>query len=599
MSINPITVTRLKTFVIVGHSNADGWASSDLMLNNYEDFLPGTSSPSANPQLAYWKNVYVATSAQPFPLPDHTPVASDVGDVEWLEMTISNPETPAAPHPHASPYTFPNVKGSCYPNWMYDAEELLPGGGGTGTTVGVEIPFSWFWHHHWNEQVGMVKLAKSSTFLMRQDTGGDATTWFDVKGYSAYSPADPLYVRSAVDPTDGFFGWWTPSEHFDWAPGTDRLYKKWYDKMTGAQSALPDGTKMDVRLLIIWMGDNESLGRDEDVLADNAFYNAFKTLRDKMRQACVDNDWTTLPAHQIAVVTPKVYSGYPPNVDFVNGELERLAKDDPYMRLCEVEDWLTMEDDGYSTIAPSSANHYGADGYVQAAKDIYEAYQEIEVEPFDAIAEEDRFDVDEVKNRVRTYYGRSRASTDIDDTTVLQHINGSLNSILNQVGDNAYWLRRRAVLSLAFAANSAVSMPKYVQRVLKIEDPRDITRPMIWEQIGFEDGGKVQVLMRERGEGSYYVHFISRPRELTRDDELVPLPRQLLEWLVVDTCRRLARSSGNIALQASLEGEARELQARCMRDIGAQQRGKRDRMYTQRRMPNLKYRGGFRPWGNA
>ena len=609
MAINPITVERLKTFVLVGHSNADGWAATSKLFTNYDDYLPGTSLPLSNPASAYWKNIYVATSAQPFPEPYHTPVASSVGDVQWLELTVSNPlNTPTDPHPHPSPYTFPNNRGSCYPNWMYDAGSAYSNAA-TGTLHGIEIPLAWFWHHHWNEQVGIVKMAFSSTFLMQAEIGGDPAAWLDAAGYGASSqntPADATYVRTAVNPAEGFYGWWTPAEQFDWAPGTDRLYKKWLDKMEGAQAALATDTKMDVRLLVIWMGDNESLGRSRDVLDNDAFYKACKTLRDKMRQACVDNDWTTLPAHQIPVVWIGVHSGYESwspagSVDFCNGELARLAKDDPYMRLISPESFATITDDGLSApfgiVNPS--NHYGSDGYVQAAKDVYDAFQEIEVEPFDAIAEEDRITLSEVKDRVRTYYNRARVQTDVDDDTVLIHINGALNSLLGAIGDNAWWLRRRHMMDLEFSVTEPVEMPKYVNRVIKIERPTNPKFPIQFTQVGFASGGKLQILVQESPGGNVYVDYIYRPRDLTRDDELVPLPRQYVEWLCVEACRRLARSGSNVALQASLEGEARTLQERCMKDMAVMQRAKHDRLRTQRRNVTLGYRRGIQyPWGN-
>mgnify|MGYP003339022112 CR=1 FL=1 len=265
MLFRSITVERLKTFVLIGHSNADGWASSDLLWTSpYAPYLaPGSTSASTDG--SYWKGVYVATSAQPFPAANHDPVASSVDDVAWLEMTVNNPDSPAASHPHPSPYNFPNNQGACYPRWMYNAANIFPSGGGTGTKCGVEIPLSWFWHHHWNEQVGIVKMAFSSTYMMRADVSGSAAstlaaTWLDLYGWGGDTPANGH--QDAVNPSPfGYYGYWTPADQFDWAPGTDRLYGLLIDKMTGAQSALAPNTKMDVQLLVIWMGDNESLGQ--------------------------------------------------------------------------------------------------------------------------------------------------------------------------------------------------------------------------------------------------------------------------------------------------------------------------------------------------
>jgi hypothetical protein len=632
MPINPITVKRLPTFVLVGHSNADGWASSKLMLESNDWLMPVAGGNWVNsritPDRAYWKNVYVATSAQPFPLPpssptaippaadsENAPVASLVSTVQWQEMTISNPSSPAAAHPHASPYKFPNVRGSCYPNWLFNSYKAAGTGfvrladfsdvSTNGCLVGLELPLSWHFKHHYGTQIGVVKMAFSSSFMMAAEGGAGADQWIDPFGASQQSkdtpPANPEYVRSAVPASAGFHAWWTPSEAFDWAPSTKRFFRLWQEKMLGAKAALPSGSKMDVRLIVPWMGDNEA-GRGDDGKRNAlvTFESTARSIIREMRTFIFENDMSTLPAHQIAIVWPKIFREYGED-DIraeLNAALDRIAADDPYVRLVETDDLPTMLDDGYATLggAPGLGNHFGHTGYVKAAQRVFESMVEIENEPFDAISDEDRVTLQEIQDRVKTYYNRSRTQTDVEDTVALnQHINGALDRILNDVGDNAYWLRRKSPFTYNLGENNVTDMPRHVTRVLKIENPHDIRETLHFRQVGFADAGRLQIHLEESsGQTSYVTHFITRPKQVTKAEELVPLPRSICEWLVVETCRRLARAGTNVALQASLEGEARDLRERCIKELQVMQRTKKDRLHTIRRLPGRNNLNAFR-----
>lgn len=601
MSINPITVTRLKTFVLLGHSNGDGWVGTEDLFDLYAHLEPGASDRTLFPQSAFYKNVYAFTNEHPWPGDLGTPqYLTTPGQGEWLELAIAFPSSPGAPFPHASPFVYPNNAGAIYPHWYYKAYDSILLNGDNGVRCGVEIPFQWLWRNHWNEQVGLVKLAFGSSFLLPADQGASYSSWFNVFGWS---PSSAEFLPGTVDTNQyDSLAWWTPADQFDFAPSTGRFFQSWLRKMAGAQAALPTGTKMDVRLIIAWLGDNDSLARLLSGLSN--FKQFVKEFVSQARAACVDNDWTTLPKKQIPIVWPGIHYTYDNSAnsptdtnEYLNGLLQEIADEDQYFKWISTDSFSTMFEES-QTAAIDTTNHFGAAGYFDAAQAIYDAYLETETEPFDAIAEDDRVLVSEVKDRVRTYYNRSRSQTDATDANLLIHINGSLNRLLNDIGDNAYWLRRRKAMNLQVGANNITSMPKYVARVLKIENPRNIKEGLQFQLIGHADGGRCQIHLLESSSGAYTVHFITRPRDVTLDTELVPLPRQIVEWLVVETTRRLARSSSNVALQASLEGEARELRDRCIKELQVQQRAKRDRLHTVRRWPNLRYGNRGRRWGS-
>lgn len=669
-SINPITVSRLKTFVLQGHSNADGWGSTDRLFspNNHLDPKSGQQANEANNRLlygdlGYWEDVYVFTSAQPFPGTLGTPVATTPGQGEWLEMTIANTWSPGDAHPHASPYDYPNNQGAFYARYLYTAwpgsniaildnatfsPDFTPNGtwfnqnnqttpyNSTshtyGTRHGVEIPFAYHWRHHWQDQVGVVKLALSSSLFLRTEPGIGVDLWVDPQLFpyttltggsqtytplsyapSYFTPSHPAYVRAAVNPDYGFYACWTPRDRFDWAPAAGGLYELWYQKMVGAAAALAaanPGAKLDVQCVIPWFLDNEAGTRNEIALR-NTLEHAIRGYVERIRTDLVVNDWTTLPKSQIPILWPKVHYAYvgvgatstfsPP--DFCNEILAKIAADDPYFEVIETWDLELLSEAGSGNVifgvAPGS--HFSSGGYVTMADRLYETWVDMRGEAYDALDPAKQLTVSQLKDRVKSYYTRGRSSTDVeDDELLLQHINGAMYHVLNLVGDNAYWLRRRKKLTLNIAPNQTYTMPRYVHRLLMIEDPSDQTYPIWFEQVGHTDGGKLQIIVNSRTSGSYYCSFITIPPELTKDGEMVPLPWEMLEWVVVEASLRLARAGTNMVLLSQLQGESLRLQQDALRHMGQTQRSKRDRMRTQRRNFNIGYsrQGLYNRWGN-
>lgn len=607
MSIYPISVERLPIFVLLGHSNGDGWAPSSPIRQADDSMRAATADPRSFPALDYYKNFYVYTTEHPWAGDLGTPVSVSVGTGAWLEMTLAVPLSPNGPHPHGSPYAYPNNAGACYPHWGYGAyggiAPILSGDTSSlnGARHGMELPFQWLWKNHHQTQSGMVKIAFGSSLFLPAESGTDAGPWINLNGAT---PAASNWIPGSIDTVNqqfDFIGWWTPADRFDFAPATDRFYKSWFDKMTGAQTALGSDTRMDVRLLVIWMGDNDALARTVEALG--SFEVAARQLIRQMRNACVDNDWTTHTVDSLPVVWIGVHPAYfngselPDRTDeIINDALARMAKDDVMLRIVPSEDWSLMSDEGQLSII-DTFNHFGSQGYIQAANDIYDAFLEMEGQPFDAIAEEDRVAYSEFKDRVKTYYNRARVSTDVDNATLLIHANGALNSLLNAIGDNAYWLRNRRAMALS-AVGQVTTLGKYVSRVLKIEHPTNAEESVPFTQVGYGSGGRLQIQLdanrrasNSTSTSSYVVHYITRPRDLTRDEQLIPLPRQYMEWMVVETCRRLARSSSNVALQASMEGEAATLRDRCLKEMLVVQRTKRERFAAIRKLPgSIRYR---------
>jgi len=673
MAINPITVEKLKTFLLVGHSNADGNTNYAALIAN-DPNLRTIGDWQTEPHLAYYKNVYVLTSAQPFPDEDNSPVASLISDVAWLELTVANPDTPAAPHPHESPWNFPNNRGDCQPRWLYaswpDFDPQWSSGvlgvtafpltfptpnevpEGTyfnqpfpSTVIGVEIPFSMLWKNYWGAQVGMVKLASGASYLLPIEMGSSGTLKLDpfCAGTAGFTPDNPGYVRSAVtawadsrrtdySPLDEMttaeeliafgenlspgllrgarYAYWTPADAFDFAPYSDRFYKMLIDKITAGVEALPSGTTLDIQGVIPWMGDNDSQVRTKEFLQSN-WENTVRAFVKRLRYDIYENGWTSMAREQIPIMWPSVHPGYPgpdddetfSSVDFCNAVLDQIALDDPYFKKVDSTDWATMDDDGEqwfsglsSPINAGTINHIGTTGYIQAADDIFDAWLETQTEPVDAVDIDDCITVDEAMTRIRVYLGKGTATGDYKATELIQHLDASYQHVLNHVGDNAWWRRNRHSFTLTKATDRTVTLPKNVHRLMRIEAPFDPTYPVQWELVGFADGGKMQITMHERAGGTYICHYITKPGKLTVATQKIPVPTQILEWIIVEACRRVTATGANVALMAHFAGQAQQLMSDSMRNMGQMQRGKRDRLRTQRRAPRFSYRYRYRPW---
>lgn len=618
MPINPITVTRLKTFGLCGHSNADGWGSTDHL---FQITSPGTYKPGGDWDTdavdAYWKNIYVATSAQPFSLAYGTPVPSLVTDVSWLEMTIANPMVPGGDHPHASPYDYANNQGACYPRVQYESWpatgfEYSPSSGqyfsddprqANGVRHGLEIPFASLWRAYWGEQVGVIKVAFSSTLVQPTEIGQGAGSWLDPFNFAQYTPGDAGYVRSFTDSTYGYYGYWTPSDQFDWNPATDRLYKMWYDKTEAAVDQLPEGTLLDIQLMIPWFGDNDAANAPRAILEAN-WENQCRMIIKRFRADIARNNWSSLPEEQIRIIWPRVHPGYPgpdDSVDFssvayCNGILDKIAADDEFMTVLDSSTWSVLAQDkiDYGVEAPlviTQTNHIGSSGYDKAAKEFMAAFQAMEPDAFDALDIEDALTLKEVRDRVKTYYSKSRANTDMDEVLINQHINAAMYHCFNHVGDNAWWLTRRMQVKIAASSSGVTTLAKFIHRLLVIEDPKNPSYPLHFEQIGHGQGGRLQISFSERGTGTYWCQFVTLPKEIKTDDQIVPAPRNIAEWIIVEACRRMAAASSNAPLMAFFGGESMQLQSDALRNMGQVQRSKREVMRTQRSRPNFGYGG--------
>jgi hypothetical protein len=623
-----IDVDVIHCVSVAGHSMADGWAISSRMFTEHPHLKPivDLSLGAVDLDQCYWRNIFVATSAQALPNPaTHAAIASTADDVKWLDLTIANIKQAGDLHPHDAAgdgFTYPNNRGSCYPRYFYNAW-VVSGFNGfhqdystypgkfNGTLVGIEIPLMVAWRDEWGSQVGLAKVAFSSTFFLPQEQGPPAGDWLD-PDFGGPTPAsaqiDDMVVPSSIDPSLGeFCGYWTPRLMFDWSPGTDRIFSIWCDKLLGAKAALPAGKKMSVDLILNWFGDNDASARSRQYL-EASFKSSCLRMIARQREFLVANNLTNLPLKEIPVVWMKAHPGYNNAAElpfetrsFVNQCLDEIATDDPFVRALEVDDYENLSDDT-GTVPPlgmgAGATHLSHNGYVDAAADVMAAWREMRKQGLDSIAPADRVPVDEALEDVQARYDRGGDRGSVRRDAGVRALNQSLRHIVNAAGDSCWWLNRTFTMSLTFGSDGVCSLPLHVARVLEIRDVADAGRYYQFRQVGFGDGGRCQIVFenedaRCRGTGTYLVKHIGWPSDLSDDescgDQLLPLPRQLLEWATVETCKRLASATDNVAKYAMLNGEAAAVQAGCMRQLARQAVAQRDAMHNERPRWQLGY----------
>lgn len=276
------------------------------------------------------------------------------------------------------------------------------------------------------------------------------------------------------------------------------------------------------------------------------------------------------------------------NPDFINEIYQRIAADDPYIRFQDTNGYTTWDDD---------PGHINSNGYLKAAEDVFNLIVDMDVDPYDALDTDDLLTVAQVKDRVRLYYNRGKTNTDASDEVLLMHINGAMHHIVHQCDDLAWWLRRRVPIALVGGGvGSPITMPKQVHRVLDIESQSDATFKQHFEMVGHTDGGRVQIVLPGASSGTYTVHYIRLPKDLTLTTEKVPIPSMLTEWLLLEVCHRLAGAAANPLQIAHFQAKAAQQMSDVLKNMSATRRATRDRLYTQRRLPNVLNNKRGRRW---
>jgi hypothetical protein len=468
-------MARRKMWTLLGHSMGEGLAGTTSMYTEARWLLPfgGTGSPSdglpftPTIERRVYSNIFSWTAKAGFSGSGGTPPNFGAGAGQWLEMTTEFPTSPAYPHPYASPFNYPNTRSLPLSPPLYVASTAgaFASAAGGGSYVGIELPLAWKFSHYWTgEPTYFLKLAIPASFFMRHERGFFSTPILNQLGIptSSLGAAYPGGLSS-------YYSWFTPADRFDFATSTGRLYQTWKDRMTAAAAeaaAASPADKLDVRLVILWLGDNDAREADINVASTSPsrirdFESTYRNFIEQVRADLVENDWTSLPEHKIIVIGMGIQDGYgnSPTQALMNAALQNIARDDPWFRVRDVNGYQTLLEAGFTDAA-----HLGHRGYVDAANDVFDDYVEMETAGEDALARDIRVSLSDVRDRVSTYYERNRTTTNANETALNQHINGALFHILNKVSDSAWWLRQIHPISISGGPTTTVTLPRHDHR---------------------------------------------------------------------------------------------------------------------------------------
>lgn len=572
----------LKCWGIIGHSNAFGYGSGvQSMVVAHNHLISNLSG--------VWPNLFVWTNAHGYQdSPAAAPPGHSVDEGAWLEMTRQNADSPAADHPYDSPYKYPNICAGPYPQYLYDVSPFY-GAGGSGPPVGLLLPLSWHLSAYWGGQIGAIPLCIPGSLALRYDLGQTAALQFNP---FSYSPADAVPESWFDASSFNHYNWYTPIESFDFQPGTGRLYDKWLAKCVAAKAALEGtGVTMDMDFVVCWLGDN-----DADILRERVEHwdDYVRLMVDRIRSDLVDNGLTLQPKHQVKIIWVGIHDEYDANAspygnpDFMNTLAKAIADDDPWMAFINPSDYEAQSAD---------ASHLNHNGYVDMADDVMDLLRGLDLDPYDAMEGADRVTVDAARAKIRLKYSRSKVNTDVDDDVLLEAMNEAMHGIFGDLGDAAYWLIRRHTLTLTGGGvDNPIVLPKKVHELVGIEDTLDSTYPLNFEEVGRQGGGRLVITVPRHTTGTYTVRYLRNPPDLSSGAEKVPIPQRYLNWWYCEVCALLAAASTNPIQRAAFEAQAAAAQRRAMAKASATTRGKRKRLYTQRRLPDPMHRRRYRRW---
>lgn len=305
-----------------------------------------------------------------------------------------------------------------------------------------------------------------------------------------------------------------------------------------------------------------------------AFEGNLSTLRDNLRNLVYDLGYAKKKPHLIPFITADlgvtVFSYYATT----NQALANMAAKDSRTAI--------VQSSAASGVAYVDTTHYSAPGTIEMGKRFYAAWKAIDdKDNYAKRALADLPTLSSLRTQVRRRYERSTTSNDNPSQQIDTFLNDSINEIAHTLGDNAWFWRRAEPATIeAGIFPATVSIEANAARVLRIESAACPGRPITWKGIAYTSNLRLQITLHEAGSGPYIVHFIQLPKTLVSDDDVVVLPAQYVELVVVLTCKRLSECVGNSNLAMYYGSETERLWRYVKRDCLRYDRMRQEAMTT-------------------
>lgn len=201
----------------------------------------------------------------------------------------------------------------------------------------------------------------------------------------------------------------------------------------------------------------------------------------------------------------------------------------------------------------------------------------------------------EVTDRItRAYRGAANTTSDLD--WVRDMVADEVDFLVNDCGDDAWWLRRQAELELTFDGDGNATMPSYVRRVLGLRKAQCVAN-LPWPFEYLDDNGNVVIRGPTSVTETVVAHYLLSYRRPAVPTDRVPIPREHLEAVVTGVSLRLAERDRRSDLVASYASRYAALRQQLQNDMARHSNQRRRAMrYTPHREHPMHRYGGYVPW---
>jgi hypothetical protein len=186
----------------------------------------------------------------------------------------------------------------------------------------------------------------------------------------------------------------------------------------------------------------------------------------------------------------------------------------------------------------------------------------------------------QLRSKVRLRYARSSSSGDVATDTLDIAINYSLRQVYNTLGDNAWFLRKVGSFSVV-GPQVANTMPPNVRRIYRVEVLSSPGFDIPWTLIRYDND--LNMVVKFQTSGDVQIHYLDIPIDLVDVADVMALPDEHVELVVVLASQRLFEGVANIAMTASFTADLAQLwksiKRECLANEGQRHEGMRSIVY--------------------
>jgi len=522
-------------FLKIGQSNNEPTAASSDYIALVPEFniftLPLTPSISIYYGLAIesirYLTFYNPEVAAPLPAgPAPAPFAAYTYDYYAMFLPWTPVEGDAGlgkPNPNPVGFRYPNEFSRPYgPLWLAPGQPIpaYPG------MIGSSLDLARRLHGHWKKRVNVVGCAVGSTQL-----------------------------ESTEVPLPGFYytwGWFEPKTHTHWAPGGSRnLFARLRKVLVSAKIAADaEGVPLRLRLVTVHLSESDTASANARAM----FSVNAPAFVDELRQVIYANSLTDTAPDQIIVVWPKIpdVPWGSSNAAAINVVLDAMMRDDPF--------FFTYDTNGATfTKIPGDAAHFNAAGCMAMAAADFDAYVLGEKKARASFPEKDTITLAEMRTLVLREVERNTDDSAISVDVLTEAINNAYHDLIRQCGDSPWWLRQMTNFTLACSPWTSIELPRVVTRLLEIRPASSPLSTINFSMVGHSDRGRVRITTLGVVSAAVVLHHIYEPANLVGDGQVLFLPRLYVEAVKIGAAWRVAKAVKDVALAATLYGEAKRL----------------------------------------